>query len=243
MPHLRPFLAAIVCLASVSSTLTADDRVLNQYPLNLPPQAGRYTPLHHRAVPGKVGQFALVANRSLHGHFQPVRVELPSQGLVSFYTPERPEPVLTQAPAMAAVQVGLVYRFKLSGLPEFPGVELYPSIEVIDRLHPPPGFELEFPIPVEITAAEIEAVLEDRLVTKVIYLEDPRKASSVDPPSGLLTFDVPVQTNMLDAAGQMGRPVAILRLGGRTPDPNNPYDELLANRAPIVVTPTVPNQP
>lgn len=212
-----------------------------EHPLRVPPQAGRYTPLDHREVPGKVGRWNLIAKPSLYGYFQPVRVELPSQGLVSFYTPEQPQPVLTQAPAQAAMLIGPVYRLKIAGLPEYPGVELYPTVEVTDRLHPPAGQEDQWPIPVQITPEEIEAALQDRMVTKVVYLENPQRASLLNQENGdVLTFDSLGDDNLLDAADQLGRPVAILRLGGRTPDPNNPLDILDGPPAPIRVAATAP---
>ena len=46
------------------------------------------------------------------------------------------------APAQAGLLVGRVYRLKISNMPDFPGVEFFPSIELIDRLHLKPG-ELE----------------------------------------------------------------------------------------------------
>lgn len=231
MSPVRTLLAAGLLSTPFASTLAAQD-----YPLRLDPVPGRYTPVDQREVPGKVGQWQLIAKPSLNGYFQPVRVLLPTQGLVSFYTPESTQPVLTQGPAQAAMLVGHVYRFQVTGLAEFPGLELYPSLELIDRMHPPAGREQEFPIPVEITLAEIKAVGEGRMVTKVIYLESPRLPST-DPvePGRLLTYDAPASSNLLDSAGQLGRPMAILRMGGRVPDPRNPQDEMFARRPPIQI--------
>ena len=211
-------------------------------PLHLPRQPGNYTPLDHRVPPGKVAHWNLIAKPALANYFQPVRVTLPSQGLVSFYAPDQAQPVLTQAPAQASMLIGPVYRLKVSGLPEYPGVELYPTIELTDRLHPPTGREQEFPIPVEISREEIESALRDQMVTKVIYLEQPRLASAIDVNRGeTLTYDVPAHSNLLDTAYQLGRPVAILRLGGRLPDERNPHDPLFTQRAPLQIAPHSPN--
>ena len=70
-----------------------------------------------------------------------------------------------------------LYRFRISDLPELPGAELYPTIELIDRLHPPCGRELEFPVPVAFTQEELQAALAGRLVTKVVYIERPQQAT------------------------------------------------------------------
>lgn len=223
--------SAIAVIAVLPLAAAAQDR-----PLQLPPTPGYHFPLDQHEVPGKVGHWNLIAKPSLANYFQPVQIRLPSQGLVAFYSPESSQPVLTQAPAQAGMLIGPVYRLKVAGLPEYPGVELYPTIEVVDRLHPPCGQEQEWPIPVEITREEIEAALNDQLVTKVVYLERPQSASQfVDEGGGVLTFDAPGSSNLLNSADQLGRPVAILRLGGRVPDPHNPAESLFAHAAPIQI--------
>ncbi len=234
---IRTRLAVGVLLFSIAP-VTA---LAQQYPLRMEPKPGRHTPLTQREVPGKVAHWNLLARPALYGHYQPVQIVLPSQGLVSFYSPEQSQPVLTQAPAQAGMLIGPVYRVKIAGLPEYPGVELYPTIEVVDRLHPPAGREQEFPIPVEITRDEIEAALEDRMVTKVVYLERPQTATRLTDEQGrVLTFDSPGSSNLLDTADQLGRPVAILRLGGRVPDPGRPDEALFRTAAPIQITPVPP---
>lgn len=226
-------LAATLLCAGEFSPLAAQE-----LPYSLPTRQGRYTPLNHRAAPGKVAHWNLIAKPSLYGYFQPVRVILPTTGSVTFYTPQPPGAVVQAAPAQAGLLIGPVYRLRIAGLPEHPGLELYPTIEVTDRLHPPTGREEEFPIPVEITAGEIEAVLEDRMVTKVIYLEEPRLATVIDVgATGVLTYDVAAAANLLDSADRLGRPVAILRMGGRVPDLHNPGDDLIGPAAPIRIAP------
>lgn len=229
----RLFLPAALLLTTTAAPLPAQHR-----PTSIPPQPGRYTPLDQRELPGKVGHWNLLARPSLYGYFQPVRVLVPGSGTITFYLPQSPGAVSLPAPAQAGLLVGGVYRLRISDLPEFPGLELYPTIEVTDRLHPPAGREEEFPIPVEITREEVEAVQQDRMVTKVIYLERPQVAAALEIDRGqLLTYDLPAAANLLDAADQLGRPVAILRLGGRLPDPHNPADELMGSAPPIRISP------
>src|SRR5690606_21111889 len=114
-------------------------------------------------------------------------------------------------------------------MPEFPGVELYPTVEILDRLHPPVDLANEFPIPVELTLTEIETVLRDQMVTKVIYLEQPDLAIPVEQANGIHTEDLPATVNLLKAADLRGRPMAILRIGGRIPDVNAPGDEFYSH--------------
>jgi hypothetical protein len=227
----KRLLAALLLLATATSPLVAQDQ-----PFYRPPRPGYYTPLDHREVPGKVGQWQLIAKPVLAGYFQPVQIQLPSTGEVTFFSPDQPQPVVSPAPASAGMLVGGLYRFRVAGMPEYPGVEIFPTVEVLDRLHPPTGQEAEFPIPVVITPEEIEAILADQMVTKVVYLERPQLASALEvDATGLVNYDVPATSNLLDTADQLGRPMAILRIGGRVPDPSNPQDELYRSALPIRV--------
>ncbi|MEZ6056256.1 MAG: hypothetical protein R3C01_06085 [Planctomycetaceae bacterium] len=210
---------------------------------DVPPRKGSYTPQHHMHRPGQSGEWALQAKPVNRGFFQPVRIEVPTEGLVSFYSSEQQQPILAQAPAQAGMLVGRLYRFRIAGMPEYPGVELYPTVEILSRMHTPVGREEEFPIPIFISEDEIEMVLKNQMVNKVIYLEAPQTASPIaQEERGIVTFDIPSQRNLLDAAHQLGRPMAILRIGGRQPDPNNPFDELLRATAPVRVAPLAPSE-
>ncbi len=178
---------------------------------------GRYFPLDHR-IPGRVSQWTAAIKPRACEYVQPVRIELPSIGLVTYYDGSAENATLTHSPSQAGFVVGQTYRVQISGMPEFPGVELYPSIELFDRLHPPTGQEHEYPIPVNFTVEEIETAIQDQLVTKVIYLERPQTAAPKAPDEALHVADLAVTDNLLQAADQRGRPMAIVRLGGRTPD-------------------------
>lgn len=184
---------------------------------------GRYFPIDHRMAPGQAALLMMRAHPELCGCLQPVRVVLPQQGQVTFYDGGTRRPVAAEAPAQASLSVGYVFRFKLSGMTDYPDVELYPTVELLDRLHPPSGKAEEFPIPIPITEDEIDAALKDRMVTKVIYLEQPDFASS-EPDLAQRVTEFPAAVNLLEAADRLGRPMAILRIGGRLPDPQNAND-------------------
>jgi hypothetical protein len=71
---------------------------------------------------------------------------------------------------------------------------------------------------------ELEMALSGRLVTRVIYLEDPQSAVPVrDSLDQQRYYEVRSDDDPLKVADRMGRPVAIMRMGSRTPD----YDERL----------------
>jgi hypothetical protein len=199
-------------------------------------------PLDHRAPVGVAARWNVIAQRGIYGFPQPTEVSLPTQGRVTFFDGSTPEGVTVDAPAKARLMVGHTCRVKISDMPEFPGVELYPTIELLDRLHAPPELAGEFAVPVALTGEEIEAVLQDRMVTKVIYLERQDLPRPNPQTSSVHVTDVLPSVNLLQSATQMGRPVAILRLGGRTPAPNAP-DELLQPFAPVEVIPSPSAQP
>ena len=199
-----------------------------------PPVDGRQFPLNQMSPPGMSAQWATNAGRIKLARFQPVRVILPMAGSVTFYESAQ-RPIELAAPAQAGLLVGNVYRLKVSGLEDFPGVDFYPSIELIDRLHPPTGREEDFPIDFEFTTEEFEWAANGRLVTKVIYLEQPERVPTV-----ILDSTRPIQTiepsrNALAEADSLGRPMAIVRLGGRTPDPLRPDPQFFGPGGPIRV--------
>jgi len=180
--------------------------------------------LHDENVPpGVAGSRAGYGRPDVVGYFQPIRVELPGDGKgeVIFYSVSRPNLVVQPAPAMAATLVGHVYRLRISGMPEFPGIELYPSVELLDRLHPPPGRAAEFPIPITFSIEEIDQVLNGGLLTKVVYLEQPDRAYPAMATESAPSRPTYGAENPFVTADAHGRPVAIVRLGSRLPDANN----------------------
>jgi hypothetical protein len=199
-----------------------------------PTTGPRYFPLDQNTPPGVAGQWTTAARRNVRCGLQPIRVELPGEeGTVSFYPRPDGSAVDVPAPAYAEILLGNVYRLKISDLPDFPGVALYPTVELLDRLHPPAGRELEFPIPITITAEEIQAVLDGRMVTKVIYLEQPDRADATGATNAARTQLASPRENILRIADEAGRPMVILRMGGRTPDPRQPDPMFFGYGAPI----------
>lgn len=175
--------------------------------------SGYYFPLDQRQPQGTVGRWAVTIDPCLENAPQHVSVHLPSTGSVTFVGVEGA--VESAAPAQAPMFVGHLYRIRIAGMPEFPGVELYPTIEVVDRLHPPEGLAEQYPIPVDVTVEEIAAALENRLVTKVIYLEQPDLSAPISQGANVRVEDLHPSLNLIEAADMNGRPMAILRLGGR----------------------------
>jgi hypothetical protein len=196
-----------------------------------------YHPLNQYTAPGVAGQWSLALGKD-HCGPQAVQVLLPQGGLVTFYSGG--EALQFPSPAQVNLHVGHVYRFQISGMPDHPGVELYPSVELIDKLHPPHGREQEFPVPVAITAEEIGLAVSGRMLTKVIYLEQPELAAPTmrDPLAASQLLGP--RENAVAVADLYGRPIAILRLGGRLALSEDARSEFFNGGAPVEVSPTLP---
>jgi len=177
--------------------------------------------------PGAVGAAQTYRRPQIEGYFQPIQFSGP-QGLHVALAQNGQFLPLLEAPVRAGMMVGRIYRIKISGIPGSEGEELFPSIEVIDRLYAPSGREHRFPIPVVLEEEDLRAALRGELVTRVIYLEDSEIAEPVsDLPGEQRVTEVGGSEDPLQTADQLGRPVAILRIGSRTPDLNGDLTDFL----------------
>jgi hypothetical protein len=185
--------------------------------------------------PGVIGQRQLQRGGPLPGYFQPVEVTAPAGTLLSVvadgsFTAPRP------AKLLAGMLIGQVYRFKVGNIPGHEGEEVFPTIEVIDRLYPPPGQAARFPIPIALTAEELMYALDGRYVLRVIYLEDVATAPPIRDERGEQRYiDVAPGTDAMQAADRLGRPMAILRMGSRVPLPDEDQSRFLYQQPPVIV--------
>ncbi len=178
-----------------------------------------HQPLNQRTALGETAAWLTHIRGHQSSWLQPVRIEVAGGADVAVHAGS-PEPSgVGAAPALVAVNAGHTYRLRLSNMPEFPDVELYPSIEILDRLHPPAGQEDQYPIPIPFSRGDIQHALEGRLVTRVIYLEPPQLAQQLDPLRREIPQSVLPSENVLQEADRLGRPMVIVRLGSRRPPP------------------------
>ena len=187
------------------------------------PAFGQDASAHWRHVgampPGAIGSQRLVRGGPLSGYCQPVEIRAPhgariAPAAANGFAESHPDRLL------AGLQIGPVYRFKVTEIPGHPGVEVFPTVEMVDRMYPPPGQSLRFPVPVELTQQELEMAAEGSFITRVIYVEDPQLALPVaeKPSDDTRWIDVRPGEDPLITADGLGRPIAILRMGGRTPE-------------------------
>lgn len=116
---------------------------------------------------------------------------------------------------LVGLQVAQLYRFRAEGVPGFPGVAVYPTVELVDRLYPPPGKATRFPVPIELTPEDLRLAAEGAFVTRVVYVEDPRTALPVDGKDEQQWYEARAGDDPLVLAGELGRPIAIVRIGSR----------------------------
>jgi hypothetical protein len=168
--------------------------------------------------PGTVGRRQFERGGPFQNYYQPVEVRVPEGSVVSLAADGNFVPSQKNV-ALGGMLIGQVYRLKVAYLTPEQEVEVFPSIELVDRLYPPPGQETRFPIPVEITAEDLALAAEGKFVTRVIYLEDPRNPLPVRelPGHEQRVTDSLLNQDPLQVADQLGRPMAILRLGSRVP--------------------------
>ena len=118
----------------------------------------------------------------------------------------------------AGLLIGGVYRFQITSIPGAEGAELYPTVEVSDRTYPPPGLAMRYPIQVNLDQDDLDAALDGRLVTRVIYLEDPQTATPlVQTAETNRPMEISEHQDALEVADRLGRPVAIVRIGSVSP--------------------------
>jgi len=184
--------------------------------------------------PGAIGGRQLLRGGPLPGYFQPVDIIAPDRTLIfpaidgRFDSP-------AQGHLLAGMLIGSVYRLCITNIGGQEGADVYPTIEVIDRLYPPNRQERQFPVPIEITQEELEMALDGKFVTRVIYVEEPQAAlPATTDPKHPNYFEAAAGDNPLDVADQMGRPIAILRMGGRVPEAEGPDSAFLYGSPPLL---------
>ncbi len=210
-------------------------------------------PVHyyHQGImpPGAIGAQQLQRGGPLPGYFQPVEIKAPRGASISLAVEQRFDPSQS-TPQTVGLLIGAVYRVRVTNIPLAAGVEVFPTIEVIDRLYAPPGREQNFAIPVDITEGDLRLAMAGKFVTRVIYLEDPHQAlpARADLPSQNWFEAAPGQDPLAVADG-LGRPVAILRMGGRLPSPGDMDDPNFFYGSPpfmamcAATVPTTPVEP
>ena len=155
---------------------------------------------------------------------QVVRIQGPEGAKVEVLAPA-PEPVPPgdgKGLATFGLKVGVSYKLRVYDLPDRPGVELYPVVDMVGHLHRPAGIDpAKYPVRIVLRQEDIDdAIGGGRLVTQAIYLEDPDQAIPLKLPKDEPPYVTlgPVE-DPYRVARALGRVVAMVRIGGRRPTP------------------------
>jgi len=193
--------------------------------------------LEHAGIlePGTVGLRQLFRGGPLPGYFQPVELKAPEGCQISLAIENHFTQPLA-APLKTGLLIAPVYRFKITNIPRSPGAEIYPTVELINRLYPPRGQEFRFPVPIEFTLEELELALSGKFVTRIVYVENPQAAlpHTIKEQS---YFEIRPGDDPLEVADRLGRPIAIVRIGGRLPDDKTGPDARFLYGSPAMMLP------
>lgn len=180
------------------------------------PSGGQHRLFSADMPAGVIGGARAVGRGPIADFYQPVKFSGPAGAKFSLalggeFQPAQPTP-------MAGLAIGRVYRFRISEIAGHPGAELYPTIEMIDRTYAPTALATSYPVPINLDEEDLRQALRGRLVTRVIYLEDPQTALAIpETPQTSRAMDISVHQDALEVADRFGRPVAIVRIGSLTP--------------------------
>jgi hypothetical protein len=109
-----------------------------------------------------------------------------------------------------------IYRLKLTNVPERPGVELYPTLEVAPTMPQSEAFLDHSTIPVQLSEEDFDQVLAGNYVTKVIYIPDPEfQELAIADVETLVSTRLDPGVDPVVEADRRGTILAILRLGNK----------------------------
>jgi hypothetical protein len=129
---------------------------------------------------------------------------------------------------------GAIYRLKLSDIPFRPGVELYPTLEVVPATPKTEAFLAHSTVPVAFTEEDFEQVAAGNYVVKVIYLPDPQYQDlATTGPDEVVSTRLEPGVDPIAEAQRRGSILLVIRLGNinleapQTPamDAPNPFQQ------------------
>jgi hypothetical protein len=150
---------------------------------------------------------------------------------------------------------GAIYRIKLYNIPGRPGLELYPTLEVVPSNPKTEAFLAHNAIPVEFTDEDFDQVLNGNFITKVIYLPDPRFQNPLAAgPEELTSTRLEPGQDPVAEAYKRGHILLIVRMGGiqletpnspplDNPGPYGPPQPMQPPMPPGVASPVPPGKP
>ncbi len=136
-------------------------------------------------------------------------------------------PQFLEAPARYNFLQASIYRLKLSDIPNRPGVELYPTLEVVPSKAKTCTFLAHSAVPVAFTEEDFEQVAAGNFVVKVIYLPDPQfQDLAATGPDEVVSSRLEPGVDPIVEAKRRGSILLVIRLGNIDLEaPNTPSME------------------
>jgi hypothetical protein len=135
-----------------------------------------------------------------------------------------------EAPGRYNFVQAAIYRLKLSDLPGRPGVELYPTLEVVPSNAKTDAFLAHSAVPLTFTAEDLDQVARGHYLVKVIYLPEPQYQDlAITGTDELSSARLEPGVNPIEEAHRRGSVLLVVRLGN--------IDLELANSPPLDAPP------
>jgi hypothetical protein len=187
-----------------------------------------YNPPTLPGFAGMNGQGACVANAG--GGMMPpgvapmnkrteVRFVGPNGMKISWYVPSADgkgafSPSFLTAPARYNFLQGALYRLKLSDIANRPGLELYPTLEVVPSGPRSDAFLAHSAVPITFTDEDLDQVATGNFVVKVIYLPEPQYQDlATVGPDEVVSSRLEPGVDPLAEAHRRGNILLVIRLG------------------------------
>jgi hypothetical protein len=132
---------------------------------------------------------------------------------------------MVEAPGRYNFLQASIYRLKLSSIEKRPGLEVYPTLEVVPANHKTETFLSHSAVPITFTDEDFQEVAEGKYVVKVIYLPDPQfqelaAASGIDE---LVSTRLEPGADPILEAQRRGSILLVIRMGNIDQEaPNTP---------------------
>jgi hypothetical protein len=193
-------------------------------PGQLVPGAGQ---LQHMPMTGGPGVVAAAGALPMGGSpvpFMAARTqvffnEMAGMKVAWFATDAEGKPGFTQqaitSPGRYNFAQGAIYRLKVTEIPNSPGLDLYPTLEVVPANSKTATFLAHSSVPVSITQEDLQQVTAGNFVVKVIYLPDPQfqDLAVAGGPDELVSSRLEPGVDPIAEAQRRGSILLIVRLG------------------------------
>jgi len=117
------------------------------------------------------------------------------------------------APARYNFSQGATYRLKLSRIANREGVVLYPSLHVYPARATTESYLAHNSVPIQLTDEDIDQILTNNFVTKVVYLPDAKYQDLAAGVEELVSTRLAPGQDPVDVAERQGTIMAVLRVG------------------------------